>query len=195
MYQRPAPFCDTTIYVPWSLFSSLMQSDLYASPTAIRQRMMKPNRAWRLHILQPIEPLQKPHHRIWRLGQSKLFWRREGHYQLHISLTQPRGKDGGYSRPIHFLGPPAKGTKSHPPPTLSPSHLSGLKSAASTPQISVRYCMPYVEINTRLPFGRKIGLIPLGPPPLGSVVSCVATLSNTGIIAATRKVSLMQSCR
>lgn len=49
--------------------------------------------------------------------------------------------------------------------------------------------MPYVDITTRILFLSKIGCIPLLPPSLGSVVSCVHTLSSTGMTAATRNVS------
>ena len=72
---------------------------------------------------------------------------------------------------MHFLGPPANGTNLHPPPFLSPFQRSGLKSATSEPQISARCCIPYVDIKTRLSFGRKTVLLPSGPRPRGSVVS------------------------
>lgn len=57
-------------------------------------------------------------------------------------------------------------------PTRRPrSHLSGQKSSASGPKMSLRLCIWCRDHLTGVPLGTRIGCFPSGPPPHGRIVS------------------------
>jgi hypothetical protein len=79
------------------------------------------------------------------------------------------------SWPRHCRGPPLKGKNAHPIPVrLLFSHLSGQNSYASCPKMLFIREFTYCEMTTSSPFLTRMGLLPSGPPPVGSMVVLVA---------------------
>ena len=89
--------------------------------------------------------------------------------------------------PGQILGPPLNGKKLNP--GNNPSHRSGLNSAASEPQRSVRRCIEYRIQTIIWPFCTNTGFCPSTPPPRGRSVSLFANLASIGTTGKRRRVS------
>ena len=54
---------------------------------------------------------------------------------------------------------------------LTVSHREGRKSCASGPQVVLARCSVAKLVSNRVPAGAKMGVVALGPPPVGRTVS------------------------